>query len=220
MDVRAPSVVLAAIVVCSFGCTKRSKLGESCTRSDDCEGELRCIAAACVPPEERSVEGPRDGRDEDRPAPRGEDTGGKADKVDVSDFIELPDTIGTSLSQVSARFGRPHSVTSEVLQNPHADETMDLSTVVYPGLKLSILTTAEGRGFLVHVVVTAAEVDFARPLRVGMNRADVMRVLGVPTLSTDEELRYCLPDAHYEQCLDIGLANGRVTRMEWSSWPD
>lgn len=36
----------------AVGCTKRSVQGESCTRSDDCDGHLRCVNSVCKTPDE------------------------------------------------------------------------------------------------------------------------------------------------------------------------
>jgi hypothetical protein len=35
---------------CSFCGARKSELGESCTKTDDCADPLRCVALACVPP--------------------------------------------------------------------------------------------------------------------------------------------------------------------------
>ncbi len=47
-------VVAALAVVVLPGCDEKSKLGESCSKTADCKGGLRCVKLTCVSPEHGS----------------------------------------------------------------------------------------------------------------------------------------------------------------------
>lgn len=113
------------------------------------------------------------------------------------------------------RLNEPARVTTETQENRHVRGQVDtLRTLHYDGVSVTVYHVSGGRELLHSLTIRSDDIASPEGVRLGMERAEVVRLLGESDENRDGALVY-LQDGPMPRRFRVHLDGERVGRMEW-----
>jgi len=136
--------------------------------------------------------------------------------IDGIIFGGLPFKGLVTLADFQQRLGKPVSVTTKQVENPHNSDKDAIHKLVYRGLVLDLYEITRDHNIaILDVEVSDNRWRLPAKIRIGSTREEVSRLLGKATKELNSEWEYICSDCVYENTITFKFSGEKVVTMKW-----